>query len=156
MGDLEALLEKAKEAIDEEQAQDLGRKFLKGEFNLLDLYEQLTAMKKMGPITKIIDMIPGISGMNIPKEMLKDQEGKLEYWKHLMNSMTKEELEDPEIIRGSRIERISKGAGIPASELRGLLKQYKQSKKLMKMMKGGSEKNLQKLMKRFGGMPGFK
>jgi len=151
MGDLESLLDKAQAAITEEEAQDLGRKFLKGDFNLLDLYEQMQAMKKMGPLTKVVDMIPGMSGMKIPKEALKTQEGKLELWKHLMNSMTQEELEDADIIRGDRLERISKGSGIPTSELRALLKQYKQSKKMMKMMKGGSEKDMQKMMQRMGG-----
>ncbi|MBN1275666.1 signal recognition particle protein [Candidatus Woesearchaeota archaeon] len=158
MGDLEALLDKAQAAISEEEAQDLGRKFLKGEFNLIDLYEQMQAMKKMGPLNKIVEMVPGFSQLKMPKEALKVQEGKLELWRVLMDSMTKEELEDPDTIRGSRLERISKGSGIPASELRGLLKQYKQSKKLMKMMKGGSEKDMQKLMQRMGGkgMSGMK
>jgi len=151
MGDLEALLDKAKAAMSEEEAADLGRKLLKGDFNLLDLYEQMQAMKKMGPLSKVMEMIPGLSQVKLPKEVLQVQEGKLEKWRHLMNSMTKEELEEPEIIRGGRIERVAKGAGLPASELRSLLKQYKQSKKLMKMMKGGSEKNMEKLLKRLGG-----
>ncbi|MBD3208866.1 signal recognition particle protein [Candidatus Woesearchaeota archaeon] len=151
MGDLESLLDKAKVAISEEEAQDLGRKFLKGEFNLIDLYEQMQAMKKMGPISKVAEMIPGFSQIKLPKDALRVQEGKLELWRHLMDSMTKEELEEPDSIRGSRLDRIAKGSGMPASELRSLLKQYKQSKKLMKMMKGGSEKDMQKMMQRMGG-----
>jgi len=148
MGDLEALIEKTKEAISEEDAEKLGKKFLKGEFNLLDMYEQMAAMKKMGPLNKVMKMIPGLGGMNIPKDMLKQQESKLEIWKHLMNSMTKKELEEPELIRSDRLERIAKGSGHSISELRSLLKQYKQSKKMMKLMKGGSadEKGMQKMM----------
>lgn len=156
MGDIQTLLDKAQVAMTEEEAQDMGRKFLKGDFNLLDLYEQMQAMKKMGPLTKVVDMIPGFSGMKIPKEALQMQEGKLESWKHLMNSMTQAELEDADIIRGDRLERIAKGSGMPTSELRGLLKQYKQSKKMMKMMKGGSEKDMQKMMQRMGGAKGMK
>ena len=156
MGDIEALLDKAQAAMSEEEAQDLGKKFLKGEFNLIDLYEQMQSMKKMGSIGKLMEMVPGFSQVKLPKEALKVQEGKLELWRSLMDSMTREELEDPDTIRGSRLERISKGSGIPASELRGLLKQYKQSKKLMKMMKGGSEKDMQKMMQRMGGAKGFK
>ena len=157
MGDLEALLDKAQAAMSEEDAQDMGRKFLKGEFNLIDLYEQMQAMKKMGPLSKVLDMVPGMSQMKIPKEALAGQQEKLESWKFLMNSMTKEELEEPEVIKGGRLERIAKGAGMPVSELRGLLKQYKQSRKLMKMMKGGSEKDMQKMMQRMGGgMKGMK
>src|SRR3989338_8446915 len=110
MGDLEALLEKAKEVITEEEAEDLGKKFLKGEFNLIDLYEQMNAMKNMGPLSKVMEMIPGFSQLKLPKEMLQVQEGKLENWRHAMDSMTKEELEDPEIISAQRIDRIAKGS----------------------------------------------
>lgn len=145
MGDLESLLEKAREAITEEQAEDLGKKLLKGEFNLLDLYEQMSAMKKMGPLSKVMNLIPGMGDMNIPKEMIKDQEGKLEKWRYLMDSMTREELEDPELVTGTRIERISKGSGTSVTELRGMLKQYRQAKKMMKMLKG-NEKNMGKMM----------
>jgi signal recognition particle subunit SRP54 len=154
MGDIEALLEKAKEAITEEEAQDLGRRFLKGEFNLMDLYEQMIAMKKMGPLNKIIEMIPGFSQLKLPKELLEVQEEKLEKWGFLMNSMTKEELEKPDIISGSRIERISNGSGVNSKEVRELVKQYKQSKKIMKMLKG-KERNIEKLIKRFSGLPKF-
>ncbi|MBW2982830.1 signal recognition particle receptor subunit alpha [Candidatus Woesearchaeota archaeon] len=152
MGDLEALLDKAKAAISDEEAEDLGKRFLKGEFNLIDLYEQMQAMKKMGPLSKVMEMVPGMSQLKMPKEALQGQQEKLELWRHLMDSMTKEELEDPDIIRGDRLERIATGAGMPVSELRGLLKQYKQSKKMMKMMKGGgSQKDMQKMMQRMGG-----
>jgi signal recognition particle subunit SRP54 len=156
MGDLETLLEKAKEAITEEEAQDLGKKFLKGEFSLLDLYEQMQAMKKMGPISKVVEMIPGFGQLKLPKEMLEVQQGKLEKWKIAMDSMTKEELENPEVISAERIERISKGSGIPASDIKELIKQHKQSKKMVKMLKGGSTKNMEKMMKRMGGMKGMK
>ena len=153
MGDLEALLEKAKEAISEELAEDLGKKFLKGEFNFLDLYEQMQAMSKMGPLTKVIDMIPGMGGVKIPKEMLEGQEDKMKKWKFILQSLTREELENPEILTSSRIERVAKGSGTTTHEVRELLKQYKQSKKLMKMMKG---QDPEKLMKRFKGkIPGF-
>ncbi|MBD3203205.1 signal recognition particle protein [Candidatus Woesearchaeota archaeon] len=156
MGDLDTLLSKAREVISEEEAEDLGKKFLKGEFNLLDLYEQMQAMKKMGPLHKIMDLIPGMGGMKLPKEMLDVQEEKLEKWKYAMQSMTKMELEDPDIIGGNRVERIAKGAGLSIKEVRELIKQYKQSKKLMKMFKGGSMKNMERMMKKLGkgGFPG--
>ena len=150
MGDIEALLEKAKEAISEEDAEDLGKRFLKGEFNLIDLYEQMQAMKKMGPLSKIVELIPGFSQLKLPKEMLEVQQGKLEKWKYAMDSMRKEELEDPDIIDSARLERISRGSGIPVSDIRELLKQYKQSKKLVKMFKG-NKGDLSKMMKKFGG-----
>ncbi len=149
MGDLEALLEKAQEAISKEQAEDLGKKFLKGDFNFLDLYEQLRTMKKMGSLSKLVEMIPGFGNVKIPKEMLDVQDEKLEKWKYILQSMTKEELEDPEIIVRTRIERIAKGAGCSIGDVRELLKQYKQSKKMMKMMKG---KDPEKMLQKFGKM----
>lgn len=145
MGDLETLLEKAREAVPEERAEDLGKRFLKGEFNLLDLYEQMEAMKKMGPLSKLVDMIPGFSQLKMPKELLQVQEDKLKRWRYAMDSMTAEELENPELITTSRIQRISKGSGVSVKEIRELIKQYKQSKKLAKMLKG---KSMDKLMKK--------
>lgn len=150
MGDLETLLEKVNDAISEEDAKDLGKKFLKGEFNLIDLYEQMQAMKKMGPLTKVMELIPGMSGAKIPKEVLEGQEVKLDKWKYAMQAMTREELEDPEIIDASRADRISKGSGLGAGEVRELIKQYKQSKKLMKMLKG-NDKNMEKMVKQMQG-----
>jgi len=154
MGDLEALLDKAKAAISEEEAEDLGKRFLKGDFNLIDLYEQMTAMKKMGSLSKIVEMVPGFGQLKMPKEMLDVQQSKLEKWRHVMDSCTKEELENPDIISASRMERISKGSGQPMSIVRELMKQYKQSKKIVKMMKGKG-KNMDKLMKNIGNMPGM-
>ncbi|MEI6614837.1 MAG: thiamine pyrophosphate-dependent enzyme [Chrysiogenales bacterium] len=150
MGDLEALLEKAKDAISEEDAEDLGKKFLKGDFNLIDLYEQMEAVGKMGPLSKIVEMIPGFSQIKLPKEALQVQEGKLKTWRYMMNSMSREELEDPEIIDMSRIDRIAKGSGMTPKDVRELIKQYKQSKKMVKLMKGG-DRGMQRLMKKFGG-----
>jgi len=155
MGDLEALLEKTKEAITEEKAEDMSRKLLKGEFNLIDLYDQMEAMSKMGPLSKIMDLIPGISGIKdkIPKDMLQVQESKLKKWKYIMQSCTKEELENPDIIDKQRIERIARGSGTSESDVRDLLKQYKQGKKMMKLMKSGigSQKDMEKMMKKFKG-----
>jgi signal recognition particle subunit SRP54 len=151
MGDLEALLEKTQEAISEDKAEELSKRVLKGDFNLVDLYEQMGALKKMGPLNKVLDMVPGMSKLALPKEMLQTQEGQLEQWKHIMNSMTKAELEDPELISQKRVERIALGSGRTQTEVRQLIKQYKKTKKLMKMFKGGAnDKKLQKLMSRFG------
>ena len=152
MGDIDALLEKAKESITQEQAEDLGKKFLKGEFNLVDLYEQLKAVRKMGPLSKIVEMIPGFAQVQLPKELMEMQEGKLEKWKYIMDSCTKEELEEPETISGTRIDRIAKGCGCSVTDVRDMLKQYKSGKKMMKMFKG-SEGNMEKMMKK---MKGFK
>jgi signal recognition particle subunit SRP54 len=148
MGDLETLLEKAKEAISDEDAKDLGKKFLKGEFNLIDLYEQMEAMKKMGPISKVMEMIPGFSQIKLPKDALQVQESKLKKWRIAMDSFTKAELEAPdEIMSGERIQRVAAGSGIQTSEVRDLLKQHKTVKKMMKMMKGSDPSKMMKKLK---------
>ncbi len=155
MGDISALLEKASEAISEEDASDLGKKFLKGEFNLIDLYEQMQAMKKMGPLSKIVELIPGMGQLKLPKSVLEVQQEKLEKWRYIMDSCTKQELENPEIISGSRAERIAKGSGTGIKEVRELIKQFRKTKKMMKMFKGGSIKNMEKMMKKFSGIKGM-
>jgi signal recognition particle subunit SRP54 len=152
MGDIEELLEKAKVAIDEDEAKDLGGKFLKGEFSLIDLYQQMQAVRKMGPLSKVMELIPGMGQLQMPKELISVQEEKLQQWKYIMDSMSREELEDPDVVNIERVDRIAKGSGSDASEVRALLKQYKQSKKLMKMFKG---KDPQKMMKKMGGMKGM-
>jgi len=149
MGDLETLLEKAKEAISEETAEKLGKKILKGDISLTDLYQQMEALKKMGPLSQIMNMIPGMGAANIPKELLNVQEEKMKVWKFVMDSMTPQEKDSPDIISARRIERIAKGAGRPEQDVRDLLKQYAQMKKVMKMM--GNPKQMQKMMKMFGG-----
>lgn len=158
MGDLEALLDKARVAINEEDAEDLGKRMLKGDFSLLDLYEQMQAMKKMGPLNKVMEMIPGMSQMKIPKEMLEGQEERLTTWRYIMDSCTKEELEEPELLDLHRIERISQGSGRSNTEVRELLKQYRQGKKMMKMMKGKDPEKMMKKMQKGGSMkmPGMK
>lgn len=149
MGDLESLLKKAESAMDKDKAEHLAKKVVKGEgLSLQDLYDQMEAMKKMGPLGQVMDMIPGMGGMKVPKGALKEQEGKMKNWKFLMDSMTPQEKNNPEIMNASRIKRIAKGSGRDESEVRGLLKQYKQMKKMTKMIGGGRNiKQLQKLMK---------
>ncbi len=149
MGDLESLLEKAKEVITEKDAEKMQEKFLKGEFNLVDLYEQMKSLKKMGSMRKLVEMIPGMGSLQMPKEMLDVQEGKLEKWKYAMDSMTREELENPDLLGAERIDRIAAGSGVRVAEVRELIKQHRQSKKMMKMFKG--EKDMNKLMKQMKG-----
>jgi len=150
MGDLETLLEKAKEVVSEEDAKEMQEKFLKGDFNLVDLYNQMKSLKKMGSFGKIMEMIPGMGSLKLPKEMLDVQEGKLEKWKFAMDSMTQGELEDPDIINAERIDRVASGSGLSIREIRELLKQHRQSKKMMKMFKGQGG-DINKMMKQMKG-----
>ncbi|MEM4282574.1 MAG: signal recognition particle receptor subunit alpha [Candidatus Woesearchaeota archaeon] len=157
MGDIEALLEKAKEAVTEKEAIEMEAKFLKGEFTLMDLYNQMQMMSRMGPLAKITELIPGFGGLQLPTEVLSIQEEKLKKWRHAMDSMTKEELENPEIIDVKRIARISKGSGVSPTEIRDLIKQFKKAQKIMKVMKGAKspEEVVKKLSKK-GPMVKFK
>ncbi len=151
MGDIATLLEKAKEAISEDQAQDMSERMLKGDFNLNDLYEQMASMKKMGSFGKIMEMIPGMGKLKLPKEALQVQEKKLEKWKFAMDSMTAEEKKNPDVFNSSRIDRVAAGSGLSVRDIRELLKQYRQSKKMMKMFKGGgSEQDVAKMMQKMG------
>jgi len=149
LGDLQTLLEKAKEA---EIKPEKVEKIVEGKFTLQDFMEQIEAMQKMGPLGKIAQMIPGL-GMKVPEDLMEKQEEKMKHYKHIIQSMTKEERENPEIINASRIKRIAKGSGRSEAEVRELLQQYEQMKKLMKMLggKAGLERGaLGKLMKQFG------
>ena len=103
----------------------------------------------MGSFSKLMEMVPGFGQMKLPKEMLNIQEDKLKKWKYIIDSCTKAERNDPELIDGKRAERIAKGSGTNASEVRELIKQYRMAKKMMKMMKG---KDPEKLLKK-GRMP---
>jgi len=148
MGDLETLLKKAEAAIDKESAEKIVKKVTTGEtLSLQDLYDQMESLKKMGPLSQVMNLVPGMSG--IPKDLLKGQEKNMENWKYLMDSMTPEEKEDPSLIKASRIKRISQGSGRDESELKGLLKQYKQMKKMMKGFSGRSPQ-MRKLAKMMG------
>ena len=169
MGDVKSLLEKAKLAIDEESAKDMSEKMMSGEFDLNDLYKQLKAMKKMGSMSKLLNMIPGVSGLGIDKSSLNVQEEKLQKWKFIMDSMTPYEKKNPYEINISRIRRIAQGSGSSITNVRDLLKHFKQTKKMMGMFKDpeaamgnfdeksmGDPKEMMKMMKKFGGNKALK
>ncbi len=133
-GDIQGLLEKAKEiGIKPEEA----KKILEGEFTLNEFFEQIKSMQKMGSLSKVMDMVPGVSGLKIPKGFMDVQEEKMNKWSHIINSMTSQEKREPDTIKASRIKRISKGAGVSDGDVRELLKYYKQVKKVIKLTKGG-------------------
>jgi signal recognition particle subunit SRP54 len=150
LGDLETLLEKAKEA---EIKPEKVEKIVEGKFTMQDFLEQIEAMQKMGPFSKILKMIPGLGMSNIPEELLEQQEEKLKHFKYMIQSMTIEERENPDVINESRIRRIAKGSGRSEAEVRELLNQYKKMKKLLKMIGGktGLKRGaLAKIAKQFG------
>lgn len=146
LGDLETLIEKAKEVVKPEKTE----KLIEGDFTLEDFIEQIESFQKIGPFDKIFSMIPGLS---LPKDIIKKQEDTMKKWKYIIQSMTPKERKEPEIIDESRIKRIAKGSGTSEEEVRNLISQYFKVKKMMKSfggMKGLSRGNLQNLLKQFG------
>ena len=148
MGDLQTLLERAEEVMDASTAEDTAKKMLSGKFTLIDMREQMEALTKMGPLGKVMEMVPGMSGM-MKKGQAEETQKRLEKFKVLMNSMTKEELENPKLIKRSRINRIAMGSGSDPQEIRDLLKQYNQSRKMMANI-GGNRRMQQRMIKQFG------
>ena len=123
MGDLEALIEKAKAVIEEKDREKLETRLEEGKFTLLDLYDQIKAMQNMGPLGKLTELIPGMGKVKIPENLISTQESKLKKFKYAIDSMTKEEIENPDTITGGRISRIAKGSNISSSDVRELLSQ---------------------------------
>lgn len=133
MGDIEALVEKVREAevkVPEKKAKAI----LSGKFTLTDMYEQFEAMRKMGPFQKILKMLPGMS-YNVPEEMLEQAEDKLEKWRVIIQSMTPEERENPKILNASRIRRVARGSGTSEKDVKELLKQYVMMRKMLKTLR---------------------
>jgi len=132
MGDILTLIEKAEAEIDEEKARDMEKKLRKAEFNFEDYLEQMQQMKKMGGLTSILSMLPG---MGLPSNLDIDDSA-LSKVESIIYSMTKEERLKPSILNPSRKQRIAKGAGVDISEVNRLVKQFEQGKKMMKQMSG--------------------
>jgi len=169
MGDLEALLEKAKTAMESEKQKTIAKNIGEGKFTLLEFYEQIKSMQSLGPLSKITELIPGLSGLSGAEEMLEGQEGKMRRWRYAINSMTQKEIEEPETITSERITRISKGSHVLASDIREMLNQHKLLKQFLgkgksldiesmknpadmkKLASSFSQKQLRKMAKKFKG-----
>ncbi|MDO4765225.1 MAG: signal recognition particle protein [Eubacteriales bacterium] len=141
MGDVLTLIEKASANIDQEKAKEMEKKIRKAEFNFEDFLDQMKQMRNMGPLQDLLAMIPGVSGQ------LKDieiDEGGINRMEAMILSMTPEERQDPSILNPSRKHRIAKGSGNHIQDVNRFIKQFEESKKMMKqmsgMMKGGKKK----------------
>ncbi len=143
MGDVLSLIEKAEENIDEKKAKELEEKLRKNKFTLDDFVEQMDQVRNMGPIDQVMGMIPGLSGAKQLKNMQVDEK-QLDHIEAIINSMTGEEKNNPDIINGSRRKRIARGSGTKIQEINRLLKQFSKTKKLMKQLNSnqGSPGNL--------------
>jgi signal recognition particle subunit SRP54 len=141
MGDILSLIEKAQEVMDEKKAEELQKKLLKDSFTLEDFREQLQQVKKMGSLEQILSMIPGMGRLKLPKD-LQGSEKEIVKIEAIINSMTKEERRRPEILNGSRRLRIAKGSGTTVQDVNQLLKQYLQTKKMLRQFKKGGMRGL--------------
>lgn len=135
MGDVESLIEKAQSAIDEEKAKEMEEKFKKASFDFNDFLDQMEQMEKMGGMNDILKMLPGL-GNKKQLQNIEIDDNAMNMPKAIILSMTRQERSHPEIINPSRKKRIADGAGVPISEVNKLIKQFEQSKKMMKQMSG--------------------
>lgn len=143
MGDIVSLVEKAQEQFDEEEAKKLQKKLIKNQFTLWDFYNQIQQIKKMGNIKDLASMLPGVGkalrDVDIDNSAFKGVEA-------IILAMTPEERENPVILNGSRRRRIALGSGTTVAEVNRLLKQFEDTRKIMKNMAGGGAKNAMKAM----------
>ena len=133
MGDVLSLIEKAQEEIDMKKAEEFEKKLRKQEFTLEDFLDQMKQVRNMGPLDQLMGMIPGMGKMKQMKNMQVDEKA-LDHLEAIISSMTIEERRNPEIIKGSRRRRIANGSGTSVQEVNRLLKQFRQSKKMMKQI----------------------
>jgi signal recognition particle subunit SRP54 len=132
MGDIKALVERVREA-EVVVPQKKAKAFLEGKFTLKDMYDQMVAVRKMGPLKKLVGMMPG--GINVPDDAMETAEKKLDAWRVIIQSMTRHEVEDPKLVDSSRARRIARGSGTSEKEVKEMVNQYFMMKKMMKSMK---------------------
>jgi signal recognition particle subunit SRP54 len=144
MGDIKALLDMAK-SLEVQADESQAKRLLGGKMTIEDFYGQMENVGKMG-FKNVIDNLPGLSGM-VKEEQLDALQGKMEKWRFIIQSMTKDEKRNPDIINDSRRKRIARGAGITEHDVKELVKQYNNSKTMMKQTKG---RQMQGMLRRFG------
>ena len=149
LGDLESLMQFAQEAnVSEEEAEKTMTKLLSGKFNLKDMYEIWEKFAQPGIMKKLVDAMPVSRmpmGAKLDSTTLDSAEEKLKVYRVILDSMTYNELEEPDVINASRISRISTGSGRSEADVRSLLREYKSMKKNMKQMQGN--RGLKKMLK---------
>lgn len=151
MGDLKSLVERAEEAMADTSDLDVNA-VLRGKFTLRDMYKQLEAVNKMGPLKQIMSMLP-LGSMEIPDGVYEVTGTKMVRYRIIMDSMTKQELDDPSTINSSRTHRIAVGSGATIEEVRELLRYHKTMQRALKGFRGagGGRMDMQRIMKRFSG-----
>jgi signal recognition particle subunit SRP54 len=150
MGDVLSLIEKAEQQVDEKQAADLQKKLEKDQFTLEDFLQQMRQVRKMGPLSGLLGMLPGMGAMKQLKNADID-EGELDRVEAIILSMTPAERANPGMINGSRRKRIANGSGTRVQNVNQLVKQFDQMRKMMRMMASGKRPDPQQLLQMSGG-----
>ena len=151
MGDVMTLIDKAQEVVDEKQAMELEKKMRQQTFDLEDFLTQLQQIKKMGSISQLVGMLPGVDKKALDKINEADGEKKMKRTEAIIQSMTPAERANPKIIAASRKVRIAKGSGTRVQDVNELLKQFEQMKQIMKQFTGGKQARMMKRIKKLGG-----
>jgi len=145
MGDMIGLIEKAEAMFDQQTAEKQAEKLMKGSFSLEDWLEQMNQMKKMGPLSQIMEMLPGQMGQaargvdpTLVEKSFKQSEA-------IINSMTLKERRDPDLLNASRRRRIAAGAGMEVQDVNRLIKQFREAQKMMKMFQKSGGRGLPKM-----------
>ena len=145
MGDLQGLLDRAKEleaVADEKQI----KRMMSGKLTMNDFLLQIESVKKMGSLRKILESLPGFSQMNLQSQNIEEIEGKMPYWRAMIQAMTPLEREEPDVLNSQRIKRIAHGTGVAERDVKDLLNRYKQAKTMMKASKGREFRQLLRQM----------
>ncbi|NPA93533.1 MAG: signal recognition particle protein [Chloroflexi bacterium] len=150
MGDIIGLIQRAEEALDEEEATRQAERLLSGEFTLEDFAQQLRQLRKLGPLGQLLEMLPGSLGQAAKQISPQEAEKQLKITEAILNSMTPEERRNPNILNASRRRRIARGSGTTVQDVNQLIKQYRQMRRMFKTLKKTGFRGLGGL-----GLPGF-
>jgi signal recognition particle subunit SRP54 len=135
MGDVLSLIERAEQVYDEEQAKRMQKKLVKGSFDFEDFLQSMQQMRKLGPLQQILAMIPGMGQLSRDEELVSEKE--LKRIEAIIFSMTPKERRNPDLIKGSRRERIARGSGTQVHDVAALVKQFREMQRMMKKLGGG-------------------
>ena len=148
MGDVTTLIEKAQREIDEDEAKRFEQRLRRNEFDLNDMLEQFRSIRRMGPLSEVLGMIPGLGALRGSNSLQNVDERRMSQVEAIILSMTPQERTNPKILNGSRRRRVASGSGTSPSQVNQLLGQYRQMQKMMKRISGpGGERALQNMMR---------
>ena len=145
MGDVQAVLDLAKR-LENEADEVRMKRISSGKMNMEDFFYQLEEVTKVGSLQSLMETMPGLSGM-VKEDQLEQMEKRMDKWRYIIQSMNTKEKADPDLLNASRIKRIARGSGWPEHEVKELLKNYKNSKNIMKASKG---RQMQGMMRKLG------